>query len=382
MIRIGFDVSQTGKRKTGCGYFADSLIQALAQVDGCNQYILYPTFGAHFWDHAYSKTRQINTSRFTRSRIQHASLEKAQQFWQQAPAALEQAFSCVDIVHANNFFCPPRIPKTKLLYTLYDLSFIEKPEYTTEANRVACFAGVFNASLRADYLVAISEYSLKHFLQMFPHYPEKNISVVYPASRYCKEEGTKIAPSKRIVHLQPNQFWLCVSTLEPRKNHVTLLKAYAQLKAQGQALFPVVLAGGDGWMMTHFQEMLAELNLLENVQVLGYVSDKELQWLYQHCFCLVYPSLFEGFGLPVLEAMSLGAPVIAANTTSIPEIVGSAGILVDPLKTEGLFQAMLHLQQDPSYHHHLKVQAKQQSRQFSWRQSAQQMLAIYEKLIA
>ena len=180
--------------------------------------------------------------------------------------------------------------------------------------------------------------------------------------------------------LSPQEYWLTVGVLEPRKNHRGLLKAYALLKQELGKTFPLVLAGGKGWMLDDLQEQLASLHLQDDVIPLGYVEDLTLQWLYQNCFAFVYPSFFEGFGLPVLEAMALGAPVIAADASSIPEIVGKAGILVDPLSETELARAMIDLSAAADQRLSLKDRAPRQAAHFSWKSAASSVLECYRNL--
>jgi glycosyltransferase involved in cell wall biosynthesis len=160
-----------------------------------------------------------------------------------------------------------------------------------------------------------------------------------------------------------------------------LLQAYARLKAQLGESFPLVLAGGKGWLMEDFESFMDRLGLREDVVVLGYVEETELQWLYQNCFAFLYPSLFEGFGLPVLEAMTLGAPVIASNTTSLPEIVGQAGLLVDPLAEESICNAMHRLATGQINREVLREQAMVRAREFSWRSTAERVREVYQHVI-
>jgi glycosyltransferase involved in cell wall biosynthesis len=378
-MRIGFDVSQTGPSKAGCGYFAEALIRQLAAEDKCNEYILYPTFGDNYWDPGWaSGTCEIASPNFCRG-LGHASLDEARAFWRQPSGDFEQKLGDPDIIHANNFYCPVGLQKAGLVYTLYDLAFLEHPEWTTEANRVACFTSVFNASLHADRIVAISEYSRRHFLATFPHYPEDHIRVVYPASRFAlRSEGER--PPRLPRQLLRGEFWLHVGTLEPRKNQKQLLQAYARLRSQDRNVFPLVLAGGAGWLMDDFEQTLRDLDLDETVFTLGYVDDETLQWLYENCFAFVYPSLFEGFGLPVLEAMTLGAPVITSNRTSLPEIVGDAGLLVDPVDCDQLVEAMLKLASDNAWHRKLGAKGQKRATRFSWRWAAREVLGVYGTL--
>lgn len=378
-MKIGFDVSQTGADKRGCGYFADSVIRQISTLDFSNQYLLYSTFGDKFWDPSDKKCN-ISRNNFKKG-LSHSTLYKAKQFWQKLPLdVIEKRLGSVDILHANNFFCPPKFKNTKIVYTLYDLSFIDYPDYTTEANRLVCFDGVFQASLNADYIIAISNASRDRFLEIFPYYDAKRISVIHLASRFDRAQLVK-KPS-RFSHLPENQYWLNVGTIEPRKNQVRLLHAYAKLKAVQKNALPFVLAGGAGWMMESFQKEIAQLGLEKDVILTGYVSDVELQWLYANCFAFLYPSLYEGFGLPVLEAMSLNKPVITSNIAPITEITGDAAVLVDPLDEGAICQGMLSLTNNSDYYHRVMRECFERAKLFSWHNSATKMLSIYDNIYA
>lgn len=375
-MRIGFDVSQTGRLKAGCGYFADSLIRHLAEIDAENEYLLYPTFGDFYWDPDWpTGICKINRPNFKRWHG-HKSLEEGRQFWSEPAEHLEAQMGNVQVLHSNNFFCPTTMRNARLIYTLYDLGFVEHPEWTTEENRIGCFTGVFNASLYADFIVAISEYSRQNFLQTFPHYPSDRIIVVYPASRFTGISN--IERPEEVANLQPGRYWLSVCTLEPRKNQRCLVKAYARLKAEMSQTLPLILAGGQGWMMENFREFIDSLGLGEDVILLGYVNEATLKWLYQNCFAFLYPSFFEGFGLPVLEAMSLGAPVICSNTTSLPEIVDDAGLLVNP-EEDHILDAMLRLLKGEICRTDLKARALKRAKNFSWAVAAQRVQEIHRQ---
>ena len=188
-MKIGFDISQTGNNKAGCGYFADSLIQALMNYDGVNEYILYPHFGTSFWDpKGESTTRKFDHPRVIRKVI-GKDFAKSMVFWGSLPDDGEKDLGNPDIIHSNNYSCPSGLRQARLVYTLYDLSFLEYPDLTTEENRGKCFEGVFSASICADFIISISDYSRKKFLKIFPHYPEKRIRVVPLGSRFFSEKG-------------------------------------------------------------------------------------------------------------------------------------------------------------------------------------------------
>ncbi len=378
-MKIGFDISQTEAHKAGCGYFADSLIQEIAMIDSVNRYLLYKTFGDSFWTSDYNTTRRIEQHNF-REGLFHSNFDTAKLFWQDKKLNHALELGSPDIIHTNNFFCPSmKIEGTKLIYTLYDLSFILHPEWTTEANRIVCLNGVLNASLFADFIIAISEYSRQSFLSVFPYYPADKVKVVYPSSRFSNDIG--LPTPERFKSIKPHKFWLSVGTIEPRKNQQRLLEAYAKLNSISLDVPPLIFAGGKGWMMNDFEMMIERLGLQDKVILLGYVEDNELQWLYQNCFAFIYPSLFEGFGLPVLEAMVLGAMVIASNISSIPEIMGEIGIYCDPLDIDSIFCAMKNLStMNVNEQNSLKEKLKNRAKIFSWKNSAKEILKIYEHL--
>lgn len=378
-MRIAYDITQTGKDKAGCGYFAYSLMRALAEMDRENEYLLMNSFGPYYWDEKTSPKslgiRQANV----REGFRHTNAADAQNFWRAPQANLDQALGSADLVHANNFYCPAELRQSRLIYTLYDLSFLEHPEWTTTANHSVCFEGMHRASLYADGILAISHYSRAHFLRTFPYYPAEKIRVVHLASRYTRDEHLS-KPARLPASVAARGFWLCVGTLEPRKNHLGLLRAYAKHKAKVGKTFPLVHAGGPGWLMEDFKEHIRKLGLQDDVTLLGYVDDNALQWLYQNCLAFLYPSFFEGFGLPVLEAMSLGAAVITSNTTSLPEVAGDAALLVDPTDEDALAQAMDRLEDD-ALRLECGKKALAQAARFSWRKSAAETLQFYNSLL-
>jgi glycosyltransferase involved in cell wall biosynthesis len=226
--------------------------------------------------------------------------------------------------------------------------------------------------------VAISEYSRAHYLKLFPHFPSDRVRVVYPCSRF--DDSTKQgSPPAAVKHLGTGEFWLSVGTIEPRKNQRMLVRAYARYLEAGGRPMPLLLAGGKGWLMENFQEYLAKLGISDRVILTGYVSDNELIWLYRNCYATLYPSVFEGFGLPVLEGMQFGAPTLSSNATSMPEVTGDAALLLPPHDLGAWTQAMLDLASDQDNRHRLGLAGRARAKQFNWERSAAAMLTIYEE---
>jgi glycosyltransferase involved in cell wall biosynthesis len=377
-MKIGFDVSQTGAGKAGCGYFAAGLLSALASVDTKDDYVLYPAFGDFFREPRPKACLRPAGSRF-RLGPTFRRFWSQKRFFRQPPPDFEARLGHPDIIHANNFFCPAGLTRAKLVYTLYDLSFLDNPAWTTEANRTGCFDGLFRAATLADFVVSISAYSLNHFLRVFPKFP-RNRTVVAPlASRFGP--GSPQERAKGLAGVTPGNFWLCVGTIEPRKNHERLFAAYAAWRRDTGGDMPLVLAGGKGWLMDDVARTVAELGIADHLVFTGYVTDAELAWLYGECFAFLYPSLFEGFGLPVLEAMSLGAAVVCSNATSLPEVAGDAAILVDPLDVPGLARAMAAVAADPALREDLRARSLVRAGFFSWEKTARIVLDAYATVL-
>jgi glycosyltransferase involved in cell wall biosynthesis len=373
-MKIGFDISQTGNAKAGCGYFADNLIKKLVEYDRENEYLLYSAFGTTYFDPGHAK----NTRRFSESNCTHLlddfTHQESLNFWNNLKHIDETRLGNPQIVHANNFSCP-NLANASVIYTLYDVSFLDHPDFSSEENRWSCFNGVFNAALYADFIIAISDYSRKRFLEVFPHFPPERVCVIYLGSRF-EELGTE----KPVSNLTPDQFWLCVGTLEPRKNLRTILYAYRQYIDTYSDSKPLVLAGGQGWLEDDLEQFIDNLGLSKSVLKLGYVDDSTLRWLYKNCWAFAYPSIYEGFGLPVLEAMSLGAAVITSNTTSLPEVGGDAVLYVNPTNQAELVEKFAMLR-DGELRSKLKTLGRTRSQNFSWSKTASEVLEVYEKVL-
>ena len=378
-MTIGFDVSQAGGERKGCGQFALQLVRALIEIAPRDDFVLYPQFGDVHVQPDPPLLAALPQARNVRVRRGRRDPSAERNFWREPAESLERELGRPDIVHANNWFCPAGLGRAKLVYTLYDLSFLEQPDCTTEANRTACFGGVFQAALRADGLLAISEFTRKRFLEHFPHISPEKVATIGLGSRF---ESDRLLPRPgRLDRLTPGRFWLTVGTLEPRKNYARLVEAYRRLHAGGQADGPLVIAGGEGWLMEDFRESIRDLEEAGQLILAGFVADEELQWLYQNCFCFVFPSLYEGFGLPLLEAMALGAPAIAANVCSLPEIAGDAALLVDPSSAEEIASAMESVRADPQRRSRMAEQGLRRAQTYSWRSAAAGALEMYRRVL-
>lgn len=366
-------------RKAGCGYYAAALLDALLAVGGDHAFTLLGSFG----DFVHQPLQALQPPRpDCRWGPRHLLRSQVEGFWRdrQRVAGL---LAGMDLVQANNFWCPPWPLRPALVYTLYDMSFAEHPAWHRERNRLGCFNGVQRAAVNADWIVAISQASRQAFLRHFPHVPAERVRVIYPGSRF-DQPGFQVRPRRprSAPWLERRPFLLSTGTIEPRKNQLFLLEVYARFRARGGSAIPLVLAGGQGWLMDDFQQHLAACPWSSDVHWLGYVSDAELAWLYRHCLINLYPSHYEGFGLPVLEGLGFGAPVICSDRTSLPEIVGDAGVLLPPDGAEAWVAALERLVAEPQQRLSLAEAGRRRARQFDWQGSAQALLELYGEAVA
>ncbi len=233
---------------------------------------------------------------------------------------------------------------------------------------------------RADAIIAVSAFTRNDILRLLPDVPEQKITVVYEAgeSTIGEDNNPVLSNWPQRQQLAPtSRYALFVGTFEPRKNLVTLLHALRHTPND----LRLVIVGETGWANGGEPARLArELGVMDRVQLAGRVSDAELNQLYREARMLVFPSLSEGFGLPVLEAMGRGIPVVCSNTGSLPEIVGTAALLHDPLNRQALAQHMSQLWADDALHAEYAMRGLRQAAQFSWERCASETLANYEAL--
>jgi len=232
----------------------------------------------------------------------------------------------------------------------------------------------------AGAVIAVSESTRRDLLAHLKVEPER-VYVVYGgvAERFRPASLAKIQEVRARYHL-PERFILTVGTIEPRKNYLRLLEAYRRLLDQGYNE-GLVIVGKLGWRYKTFFQRLRELNLEQSVTLLGFVADDDLPALYSAAEIFVYPSLYEGFGLPPLEAMACGIPVVASNTSSLPEVVGDAGLLVSPYETAALAAALKKLLDDASLRAALRARGFRQAAKFRWETAARCTLEVYKEVI-
>ncbi|HAO93101.1 MAG: hypothetical protein A2X93_06900 [Deltaproteobacteria bacterium GWC2_56_8] len=388
-MKIAFDCSLVPGEAGGIGQYSRNLARALSKIDSENSYTLYILFPA-FRRLTHPEDRKVDLPNAGNFRVVFKGIPVPFQFFRylQGPG-LPRSFReyglgdiDADVVHSNTF-CVPRFRdrKKKLIVTVYDLTVLTHPECHRKANIRHCLDGIKDAIKYADAIVAISE-STKADLIKYLDAPPGLITVTHLAAGddLRPVEDIEVLKSARLKYSLPERYVLFVGSNEPRKNIKTLLEAYALLPAGIKNEFPLVIAGGRGWLNSAIPGVIKRLGLDGAVRFAGYIGRDDMSAVYSGASVFAYPSLYEGFGLPILEAMSCGAPVITSNVSSMPEVAGDAARLVTPTDTGGLGEALSALLVDEGLRKEMRLKGLERAAMFSWGKCARETLALYRKV--
>jgi glycosyltransferase involved in cell wall biosynthesis len=235
---------------------------------------------------------------------------------------------------------------------------------------------------KAAQILTLSEFSRQDIVDTDSIAPDRvSVTPAAAASDFKPiEDETELRKIREIYGIE-RDYILSVSSIQPRKNLIRLIEAYSCLRGlRPEGKLPqLVLVGKRAWLDDETFRAAQRHSANNDIAFTGYVAERDLPALYSGATCFIYPSFFEGFGLPVLEAMQCGVPVIAGNRTSIPEVVGEAGLLFDPFDTNSLVQALTRMLDNPEYRAALRIQGLERAREFDWKQTAQLTLKAYQK---
>jgi glycosyltransferase involved in cell wall biosynthesis len=268
----------------------------------------------------------------------------------------------------------------KVVATIYDMSPVIFPQFHTSENRNTFARKLQHIRQHADVLIAISESTKRDIIEHLG-FPETRIHVAYggvDANFAPLPDQAALRSTLAKYGLREPGYILHVGTLEPRKNLVRLIEAYAQVRQRcGDVTPPLVLVGQNGWDSADIFTAVARHKLSDHVQIVGFVADADLPVIYNGATIFAYPSLYEGFGIPVLEAMACGVPVLTSTVSSLPEIVGDTGLLVEATDTQAIAAGLQQLVEDAALRRDLSTRALQRAAQFTWRATAQATLGAY-----
>ncbi|HUN08573.1 MAG TPA: glycosyltransferase family 1 protein [Aggregatilineales bacterium] len=299
------------------------------------------------------------------------------------PLPVEAITGRVDLYHATDFLLPPTLTGTRTLLTVHDLSYVRVPESANPSLRAYLDAVVPRSARRADQVLADSQATKDDLTALYGIPPEKItviLSGVDAHFRPIPDESTQAAVREK-YRLGTRPYIFAVGTVQPRKNYIRLMQALDKLRRDGLDVM-LVIAGGKGWLDDPIYQSLDALQLREHVHLIGFADDADLPTLYSAAQVTAFPSLYEGFGLPIIESMACGTPVVTSNVSSMPEAAGMAALLIDPLSVDELTGALARLLTDDGLRTDLIQQGYAQASRFTWSRSAQDLLTVYRRLLA
>ena len=369
-LHIAIDAHSVGTGLAGNETYITNLIEALAACDTDNRYTLYVT-------------RRAAVERFAgrwpnfavRLTLPHAPLVRI-------PVTLVRELRRrprVDVLHVQ-YTAPPFAP-CPVVATVHDLSFEHLPATFKRRSWMQLRLTVRRTVRQAAQVIAPSEFTARDLAATYRLTPERiNVIPLAAAEHFAPAAPAEIARVRRRYGLA-GDYVLAVGSIQPRKNLPRLIRAYSALRrARPQAKLPqLVLAGKKAWLYDETLRAVAACGRAQDVLLTDYVDEADLPALYTGALCFAYLSYFEGFGLPPLEAMRCGAPVLAADRTSLPEIVGDAGLLVDPFDEEAITHALARLIDDAALRAELRVRGLAQAARYRWHDTARRTLEVYQR---
>lgn len=371
---IGIDYTSALKQSGGIGRYTRGLITTLAQLDSHNHYQLMITSDApmdalqlfrgypNFSHRLYPLPERWLTIAWHRFYL---------------PLPVEWFAGPVDLFHSPNFILPPT-RRAKMLLTVHDLSFIRHPQGAVPNLRRWLNRVVPRSLKRAHHILADSESTKQDLREIYAIPPEK-ITVVGAGVEERFHPITEPAVLQRVrqQYRLPETFILSLGTLEPRKNFTGLIQAYSQSPVQQS--HHLVIAGGRGWLYDDIFAAAAQSPVSQQIHLIGFVADEDLPALYTLADIFAYPSHYEGFGIPVIEAMACGTPVVCADNSSLPEVAGHAAQLVPATDTDALAEALQRLATDTELRDQAIDKGFLQAQRFSWPTAANRLLTVYQR---
>jgi len=377
-MRIGIDATPITNR-SGTGYYTQKLMEFLGRADGENEYILFCPIGyREYLEHSgmFDYPNFCIVEVYVRGQI-------LQSAWRQYRLPRQIRRFGIDVFHFPSFIASLRAGVPSVL-TVHDLCFSLFPEAFSVLRRPYYRYMIPRSIARCDYIIADS-YStrndiLKHMDTGDGHVRTVHLGVDPVYFYHVRDEQQRARALER--YAIPADFILYVGTLEPRKNIPRLVRAFADgIVAQGLP-HDLLIVGRKGWMFDEIFNEVRALNLSNRVHFPGHVGPSELRTLYSMARVFTYPSLYEGFGLPCLEAMSCATPVITSDRSSLPEVVGDSASIIDPMSVESIADALRHICTDDEYHKTLAERSLKRARRFSWLTTAKKTVEIYTRTFA
>ncbi len=371
-MHIAIDAHSIGSQLAGNETYITNLVEALAETDSDNRYTLYMTRRA-------SAARYVDRWPHVNVRLTlpHTPLVRI-------PLTLvaELRRRPIDILHVQ-YTAPPFAP-CPVIATIHDLSFEHLPETFTRRSRIQLRLTVRRTARRAAHIIVPSEFTRRDIIDTYGVTPERVSVIPLAAAPHFAPVGDRqeLARVRQRYRIE-GDYILAVGSIQPRKNLARLIRAYAGLRRERTAvkLPQLVIVGKRAWLYGETLRAVEEAGVGEHARFPGYVPAEDLPALYAGAMCFVYPSYHEGFGLPPLEAMRCGAPVITGDRTSLPEVVGDAGLMFDPFDEKALATTLSRLIDSAELRAELSAKGLKRAAQFDWRENARLTLKVYNQIM-
>jgi glycosyltransferase involved in cell wall biosynthesis len=366
-MRVAVDAHAIGRHLTGNEVYVRSLLNALASGERDCEFIAYISSA----EAAGALAAPISTRRVAKNPFARLGFDLARRVRADRP----------DLLHVQ--YTAPLGCAAPVVVTVHDVSFLEHPEYFTRKRAWQLQCTVRRTVESAAKILTPTEFSRRSILKVYGDLDENKVVVVPnaagPAFRPLPREAAAPQVAGRFGISTP--YVLAVGDLQPRKNQIGLIRAFARLaRAYPQLRHNLVLAGKGTWFASRVHEAARESGVADRIQFTGFVSDDDLQQLYNACDLFVFPSFYEGFGLPALEAMACGRAVACSNVTALPEVVDGAAILFDPYSTDEMVRAVADLLLDSDLRARMERLGSQRAVQFSWQKAADLALEVYREV--
>jgi len=372
VIHVAFDLSSLGPQKSGVGVYTESLMRHFSDDTGAIRISGYSS--------GRVKPELGNCPELASYRHISIPTRGLYGLWNLTGfPVIERLVGPVDVYHGTNYVLPP-VRRAKRVLTIHDLSFIRCPELCPPDVVSPYVKNVPRFCREADKIIAVSEFTKRELMELLD-IPESKIVVIGEAiDRPIRTDGTDSSRQCSFDLDSVSPYLLFVGTLEKRKNIMGLLKAFNDIHRS----YPhhLVLAGKPGYGWSECTAYIEEQGLGDRVHVLGYVSDEEKTALYTHAEVFVYPSLYEGFGLPILEAFAGGCPVVTMDTASMPEVAGDGAVYADADEPDGVAHAIRRVLDDADLRENLRNKGTQRLELFSWNRVASETVDVYRGLLS
>jgi glycosyltransferase involved in cell wall biosynthesis len=368
LMRIAVDAHAIGRHLTGNEVYVRSLLREFATLDPDSEFLAYISEpGAERFVPRRFRTRRVSQNPYLR-----LGFDLSRQLATDKP----------DLIHVQ--YTAPLINPTPVVATVHDVSFIEHPEYFTAIRRAQLRLNVARTVKLASRIITVSEFSRDAIMRAYSVSPDKIRVIPNAASsefRVISRGRATQAIGERFGIEAP--FIFSVGDLQPRKNHVGLINAFSAMAAAHPELdHHLVIAGQDTWFTPRVHAAAQASGLADRIHFTGFVSDAELLQLYNACDCFVFPSFYEGFGLPILEAMACGCAVTCSSTSAMPEVAEGAGLLFDPRNPTSIARAIADVLLDSELRQRIQSRGLQRAAHFNWRKSASATLDVYREVAA